>query len=58
MCNYRASENSEWGIKISKKRNMTIINKGEDLDNSNNSLYSCIQTLEEDKKRKYLKKTI
>ena len=54
--NYRASENSEYRIKISKKDNMIVINEGEDLDASDNSLDSSIKNLEDkDKKRKNLK---
>ena len=57
--NYRALENGECGIIISKKGNISVINKKEDSDTRYNSLDSCIEILEDkNRKREYLKKTV
>ena len=54
--NYRASRHGECGIKISKKSNMNVIDEGEDSDVSDNSLDSCIETLEDKEKKKGVSK--
>ena len=50
--NYRVSGNSECGLKISKKGNISIIDDREDLDDSDNSFNSYIKAPEDKDKKK------